>query len=160
MENFADNLKELIEEKQLSLRKLGKEIGVTSGQLSRWLNGKCPTIDNAIKLAKYFDCSLDYLFGIYDGKNYSNYVNVNYDFNLFIEIYKQMLIENKLSHAQFTRQSNINESCLRDWKKGHKPLMDTLVIISKNFSCSIDYLLGRIDKNEIKKKCENVFTLF
>ena len=144
MENFADVLKDLIIEKDLSLRKLGEESGFTSGQLSRWTNGKFPTIDNAIKLAKYFNCSLDYLFGLNEERNYANYINIDYDFNIFLKRYKLLLIENKMSHAEFSRQSNLSESCLRDWKKGHKPLTDTLVILAKNINCSIDFLLGRI----------------
>ena len=144
MESFAEILKDLVNEKELSLRKLGLECGFTSGQLSRWINGKYPTIDNAVKLAKYFNCSLDYLFGVSEEKNYSKYANDEYDFALFLDRYKQTIKTNGLSHSQFTRQSNLSESCLRDWKKGHKPLMDTMVILAKNLSCSIDYLLGRI----------------
>lgn len=143
MEKFSEIIKDLIDEQNLSLRKIGLECGFTSGQLSRWVNGKIPTIDNAVKLCKYFDCSLDYLFGLSEEKQHTVYIHTDYDFNLFITRYLLLLKENNFSHSQFTRKSDINESCLRDWKKGHKPLMRTIVIIATNLSCSIDYLLGR-----------------
>lgn len=33
-------------------------------QYSKYLKGSVPTIDVAMEIAKYFDCSLDYLFGL------------------------------------------------------------------------------------------------
>ncbi len=146
MNGFAENLKELIEEKESSLRKIGKESGFTSGQLSEYLHGSYPTVEKAISLAKYFNCSIDYLFGICEERNYQNYVDRPFDLNLFIQRYEELLAENNLTHWQFTRRNELTESTLRHWKAGHKPLLDTLQIIATKLDGSIDYLVGRINK--------------
>ena len=42
---------------------VGKEIGLSSGIISKWKNGGIPTGETLIKLARYFDVSVDYLLG-------------------------------------------------------------------------------------------------
>lgn len=43
---------------------VGKEIGVSSGIISTWKKeGYCPSGEMLIKIAEYFDCSIDYLVG-------------------------------------------------------------------------------------------------
>lgn len=42
---------------------VGKEIGVSSGVITKWKNGSIPTADALVKIADYFDCSIDYLMG-------------------------------------------------------------------------------------------------
>lgn len=58
-------LKELRKINNLSMDKLGKEINVSSGEISDIENGKKkdPRISTLIKIADYFDVSLDELNG-------------------------------------------------------------------------------------------------
>ena len=43
---------------------VGKEIGVSSGIISTWKKeGYCPSGEMLIKVADYFNCSIDYLVG-------------------------------------------------------------------------------------------------
>lgn len=43
---------------------MAKAIGVSSGNLSDWANGRSqPSIDKLIRIADYFDVSVDYLVG-------------------------------------------------------------------------------------------------
>lgn len=43
---------------------VGKEIGVSSGIISTWKKeGYCPSGEMLIKIAEYFNCSIDYLVG-------------------------------------------------------------------------------------------------
>ena len=43
---------------------VAKEIGISSGILTKWKNtGALPNGETLIKLADYFDCSVDYLLG-------------------------------------------------------------------------------------------------
>lgn len=83
MDAFVDNLKDLIDETGLSLRQLAKKSGVAVAQYSRYLNGSIPTIDITLKIAKYFNCSLDYLFGLSEDKNNKKYKTFNYNFSYF-----------------------------------------------------------------------------
>ena len=43
---------------------VGKEIGISSSVITRWKQeGSYPTIELLLKIADYFDCSIDYLIG-------------------------------------------------------------------------------------------------
>ena len=43
---------------------VGKEVGLSSGIISKWKNGGIPNGETLMKLAKYFDVSTDYLLGL------------------------------------------------------------------------------------------------
>lgn len=65
---FADNLFDLIsstcEKKQKTMVEISKEIGISSGALSKYQNGRAvPGIDAFVKIADYFGVSFDYLLG-------------------------------------------------------------------------------------------------
>lgn len=143
MDTFIDNLKDLIDETGLSLRQLAKKSGVAVAQYSRYLNGSIPTIDITLKIAKYFNCSLDYLFGLSEDKNNKKYKTFDYNFSCFLDNYLKLLDENKISHYKFMKDSNYDESIIRHWKAGSVPRLDIIYYIAKNLGGSIDELIGR-----------------
>ncbi|MBQ8394450.1 MAG: helix-turn-helix transcriptional regulator [Clostridia bacterium] len=64
---FPERLKELREDVGLGQDALGRAIGVSKGTISLWENGlRDPKLSNLIRLAKFFDVSLDYLAGLED----------------------------------------------------------------------------------------------
>lgn len=143
MEDFSEILKELISETKMSLRQLMLESGVTAMQYSRYLKGCIPTINIAIKIAKYFNCSLDYLFGLSSNKVNNKYKTYNYDISKFITNYQKLLKQNNLTHFIFIRTGGYDESIIRHWKRGSIPRLDVVYFIAKNLSGSIDELIGR-----------------
>ena len=61
---FDKRLREILKEYNTSQGKLIRELPVSASVLYYWLSGKRqPTIPMLIKLAEYFDCSVDYLIG-------------------------------------------------------------------------------------------------
>lgn len=50
---------------------VGKEIGLSSGIISKWKNGGIPNGETLMKLARYFNVSTDYLLGL------SSYIQIN-----------------------------------------------------------------------------------
>ncbi|MBQ8443987.1 MAG: helix-turn-helix transcriptional regulator [Clostridia bacterium] len=67
MNKFAQRLKELREERNLSKGKLAKELKISDTCISRWENGtRTPNIDSIILLCNYFKCTSDYLIGLSD----------------------------------------------------------------------------------------------
>ena len=67
MNKFAERLKELREEQNLSQRILAKETGFSQAAIARWeANLQTPNIDVAIIFAKYFSVTTDYLLGLED----------------------------------------------------------------------------------------------
>lgn len=62
-----DRLKELRLERGLSQQQLAKQIETTQSNIGRWENGiNEPTASQLIKLANYFDCTIDFLVGRVD----------------------------------------------------------------------------------------------
>ena len=143
MSNFVEILSDLVKEKGLSLRQLSKESGVNVMQFSRYLKGATPTIDVALKLSKYFNCSLDCLFGISDEKQENKYLSCNYDMSTFLVRYQKLLEENNLTNYKFMKESEFDESVIRHWKAGAKPRLNIVYYIAKNLGGSIDELIGR-----------------
>lgn len=71
---FWERFIQLCQDRGLKMNPAGKEIGLSSGLLSKWKQaydeGKepMPTVDKLIAVANYFDCSTDYLLGRVDYK--------------------------------------------------------------------------------------------
>ena len=143
MNKFVENLKELIDETGLSLRQLQTKSGVNAIQYSRYLRGYTPTLDVTLKIAKYFNCSLDFLFGLSDEKNNQHYEGYSYDINKFLDRYLLLLKQNKITNYKFARSSIFNESTIRHWKNGKVPRLDVVYNIARDLDSSMDYLIGR-----------------
>lgn len=62
---FAENLKELIKERDKTQRKLADYLHHENTKtISKWVNGKTsPSVDDVVKIATYFDVSVDELLG-------------------------------------------------------------------------------------------------
>ncbi len=143
MNDFIEILKDLIDDSGMTLRKLAEESEVSAMQYSRYLRGSIPTINITLKIAKYFNCSLDYLFGLDENKNHKKFNSYNYDISKFIENYEKLLKTNKITHYKFAQSQEFNESIIRHWKSGKTPRLDVVYIIAKNLGGSIDELIGR-----------------
>ena len=63
-------IKELREQKKISQVKLAMDLGLNQNSVSRYENGERQAdYDTLIRLADYFDVSIDYLLGRTDNKN-------------------------------------------------------------------------------------------
>jgi transcriptional regulator with XRE-family HTH domain len=71
---FWDKFLELCESKNMKVNPVGKEIGLSSGLLTKWKQAAeagenpLPTVEKLIDIADYFYCSTDYLLGRTDVK--------------------------------------------------------------------------------------------
>ena len=64
-ETFGQRLKYLRTEKNLGQVALAYELGVSKAIISWWeLDKSDPSLTNLIKIAKFFDVSIDYLAGL------------------------------------------------------------------------------------------------
>ncbi len=67
MEIFAQRLRELRQEKGLSMKQLAKELGTTDAAISNWENEiNEPKISYLRSIAMFFNVSADYLLGLED----------------------------------------------------------------------------------------------
>ena len=64
---LGKQLKEIREYNNLSQRKLANDLGVTQACIGKWETGdREPSLDDLIKVAKYFGVTTDYMLGLED----------------------------------------------------------------------------------------------
>lgn len=144
---FEKILKELILETNLSAKKLAKIIGIKNSSIYLYLKGSYPNVKNAVKLANYFNCTLNFLFGLDLYPNEYDFLKT-YDLNDFFKKYTNLLKSKSISHYQVCKETGLNDSSYRLWKMGKEPRLESLIKISKFFNCTIDFLIGREDLHD------------
>lgn len=151
MNDFPNVLENLLKQNKLSLRELSAQVNISSSQLSKYVNGRYePSLDNALKLAKHFSCSLDYLFGLDDVlRNAFSFNEPN--FELFLDRFEKLILFRKTNINRIAKHTYLNRNTLYYWKKSKQfPKMGILVKLAKEFNVPIEYLVGRIDLGWIK----------
>lgn len=89
MSKFPIRLKELREEKGLLSKDFAKTMSVEPATITNWEKGnRFPKDDVLIKIADYFDCSIDYLLGRTDDKLAKIYSGMLHNQTIEIEIDK------------------------------------------------------------------------
>lgn len=141
---FQERLNELLIENNLSRLQLARKIGVTSEAINGYFNRNLyPEIRIAVRMAKFFNCSLDYLFGLSD-------VMKNGDKNSlsFIETLNKLMKDRNLSIAKTMKELNMSEYNYYRWRNGTRPLTSVLIELAKYFDVSVDYIIGDLAKEE------------
>lgn len=70
MSMLSERLKMLREELSLTQSQLAQQLGIATSSISQYESGdRIPSDDIKIKLAKFFDVSLDFLLGLSDIRN-------------------------------------------------------------------------------------------
>lgn len=143
MNEFQERLQELLIENDLSRLQLSKRIGISFETLNGYFNRNFyPEISVAVKIAKYFDCSLDYLLGL--SEEIINHERNNLS---FIETLKKLLKDKHLSPEKLMHSLKMSESNYYRWQRGEsKPAMTSLIAIAKYFDVSVDYLVYEYKK--------------
>ena len=61
---FKDRLRALLKERKVSQAQLIKDLPVSSAVPYKWLSGlNEPSVESLLRLAEYFECTVDYLIG-------------------------------------------------------------------------------------------------
>ncbi len=61
---FGERLRFILKSRKLSQKRLCEQLNLSSCALYKWLSGKNnPSVESLIRLAEFFDCSVDYLIG-------------------------------------------------------------------------------------------------
>lgn len=69
-ENSSNRIRELRKKNKLTMKELGKQVGVVEGTISQYETGKRqPDIEMLSKLANYFGVTIDYLVGGAESEN-------------------------------------------------------------------------------------------
>lgn len=140
MNAFQERLQELLIENDLSRLQLAKKIEISFETLNGYFNKNFyPELSVAIKIANYFNCSLQYLMGLTD--EYKCYDKNELS---FIDTLKNLMKAKNISIEKLMKSLDMSEANYYRWKKNdNKPAMQSLIAIAKYFDVSIDYLVGR-----------------
>ncbi len=141
MNDFQERLEELLVENNLSRLQLSKILNISSTTINGYFNNNYyPKIEIAISMSIYFNCSLDFLFGLSDIKNNVSHNNNN----TFFENFNNLIKLSGISIAQTMKNLKMSEyNCYR-WRDGLLPKTVNLIDIAKYFDISVDYLLGNL----------------
>ena len=60
---FWERFEAFCSAKGLKPNPVASQLGISSGSVTGWKNGKVPRIEALISIAEYFSCSIDYLLG-------------------------------------------------------------------------------------------------
>ena len=151
---FSSRLRSLIEEKNISKQKLADEIGVSRQAISQYCDGSTvPNADKLLKIAEYFNVSLDYLVGNTESKT-----PINTDEGQLIRsICDYTGLSEKAVKTLNGKSGTLGE--LRSYKKS-KYILDYLICVDTHFSWKANLYKEKSENfleqcEHIKKECEN-----
>jgi len=140
LSNFVETLSELMNEKNLTTDALGKAIRVSGANVRYWKEGKYQLhLSNALKLADYFECSLEFLMG----RTHTRLDFMPCPCPPFHDRLMQVMKEYDKSRYRIVKDTSFTNGYFSRWKNGSDPLMETLLSLTDYFGCTLDYLVGR-----------------
>lgn len=138
--NFAERLKELMDEKDLSVNDISEKINLDDSTIYKYLNcKKFPSVETAIKLAETFQCSVEYLLGRTDNGN-ERKLKKRPPFTKQLKF----LLEHfeKTKYALYT-YGKVRQFAVQNWAKGiYEPNLDSVIKMADYFECTVDFVLG------------------
>lgn len=72
---FWDQFIKLCNEHNTKPNPVAKELGISSGILTKWKSGSLPSTDALLKISEYFNVSIDYLLGRTEHMNCSGNID-------------------------------------------------------------------------------------
>ncbi len=139
---------EIIEEeewydKETSNSEIAERIGIDKSVVSNLLNYDIiPSVKSLVKIADYFDVSIEYLINRTDKNEFIKGVGNE----TFSERISGLKNERKLRIADITNKCSFSRNSIHVWsKRDNIPSLVYLIELANFFDVSIDYLLGRSD---------------
>ena len=147
IERFAERFKELMLSEQISRRALSVKTGLQRKSILNWLEGKYfPRYDALIKLADFFNVSIDYLLGK-DKFNESSVVVSKCPIKevplRFLKILSSFIEREGYTKYRLAKLLGMGQTTLNRWfAMGSMPETATLIKISLLMNESVDYPLS------------------
>lgn len=131
---------------------LAEYLGVSAVAIGQYYNGDAlPSMDNLIKIAKYFNVSTDYLLDT----DWNKKINANfrgYD-GIFAKRLRELIKTKGIKHGDLADKKvlNVSRQAVGQYYNGTVlPPADKIVILARYFDVSADYLLGLTDAKTTK----------
>lgn len=132
---------ELIKDNNISIIELSKILKIDITYFYAWIKGRCyPNFDNLIKLADYFNCSIDYLICRTEDNSQTKFKKCP----PFAGQLKKIMKEKSIRQIDLINKKIANPSHFYKWfNQKSTPKVETLIKLADYFNVSIDYLIGR-----------------
>lgn len=133
---FWERFSELCDDYKTSPNAVCAKIGMSTATAAHWKNGSVPNGNVLIELAKFFQCSVDYLLG-YDIMGKEIFVARKNAKRLYEE-------QDGMRVDYIEEKTHTNYATFRLWLDGQGDFFDDrLYLLADLFDVSVDYLLGR-----------------
>lgn len=128
----------ICKEKGLKVTNVVTELGLSSGNMTNWKNGRIPKTSVLQKIANYLNCSVDYLlnddemqFGIFDSK------------------LKKARLNKGLTQMELAEKIGVTQIDIDKWESSKSQIDDkNLKKCAEFLDVTSDYLLGKTDERK------------
>jgi len=138
--NFSERLSELMFESNITVDQLSAALGVSKSTVCRWRLGKRNiSLQYALRLAEYFNCSLDFLVGRADSK-------LDFTPQPYPPFYKRLravMKESGITWYRIVKDGIVSDNNLSTWKGGTSPYLQSVINLADYFGYTLDYFIGR-----------------
>ena len=140
---FQKRITQLVDDTDLSKSEVRNKINIGSSAFSNALiYGILPKPRTLIKIADYFDVSIEYLLGETNKNDFIPSIEKP-DFHTR---FAMLCNEKGVTHYRVGNDCGFDKSLISKWFTiGYLPSLDTLQLLCDYFKVSPDYLLGRSD---------------
>lgn len=137
---FRNTFNYLLSDSGKSMATIGRESGISPYVIMKWKKQSVdPKAKTLIKLADYFNCSIEYLCG--KTNDYLDYKPQSCP--AFGERLVEVLKASGWSSYKLFKQTKISPAQYHRWRKGMEPLLSSLEAIAEALDVTLDYLVGR-----------------
>ncbi len=140
---FKEIVEDTFENNKLSNADIASKISVDKSVISNLVNYEIiPSVQSLIKIADYFNISLDYLLGTTDNSDFIKSAKPSTFGKRVLELKE----ERKDKFADITNKCSFSRNSIHVWiKRNNVPSLYYLIELSNYFDVTPDYLLGRTD---------------
>lgn len=162
---LGKQLKLLRETMQKSQQEVCSALNIDQSTLANYENGKrIPKIEILIKIAEYYQCSVDFLLGIEKtgGTDLSNFQLDNSEFALDFKMrIRDIMAEQKMSEDEFSKKTGFHSEEKDAYLYGNRmPSIEDLIKIAGALNVSADYLLNISKRKRITAEEEMLLQTF
>lgn len=141
--NYSEKMKDLRFDYEVKQDTIAKHLGIAKSTYSTYEQEYAPMpLKYLIKFCDYFECSLDYIFGL--NENIKTLPSYDYSLKKIGSSFRNKRRNLKITCKDFCSYARISPSTLSRYEKG-KLLISTnvLYLFCKKYNVSADEILGR-----------------
>lgn len=149
---FLKRIKDLRDKYDIIQKDLAKILGISKSTYSRWeTDENIIPLNHLNDLCNYFKVSMDYMTGLTDEKQYKD-TNTKLNKKIIGNRIKEFRKEKDLTQEELAEIIHTSHSTISSYENGKTMILTAFAFeISKKYNISLDYLVGRTNKNNINK---------